>query len=48
MLYVAADFGLARERLQNQSQMKSAVGTVTYSCPEIIKHQPYTDKADIW
>lgn len=28
--------------------MKSFVGTILYSCPEIVQSQPYTDKADIW
>ena len=28
--------------------MQSAVGTMPYSCPEIIKHEPYDHKADVW
>ena len=28
--------------------MKSFVGTILYSCPEIVQSQPYTNKADIW
>eukprot|EP00959_Pyramimonas_sp_CCMP1952_P293773 6144364-Pyramimonas_sp.AAC.2 len=28
--------------------MQSAVGTMPYSCPEIIQHEEYTDKADVW
>lgn len=28
--------------------MKSFVGTILYSCPEIVQSQPYTAKADIW
>lgn len=28
--------------------MKSFVGTILYSCPEIVQSQPYTEKADIW
>jgi serine/threonine protein kinase len=28
--------------------MKSFVGTLAYSCPEIIENQPYSEKADIW
>eukprot|EP00793_Prasinoderma_coloniale_P001081 PRCOL_00006072-RA len=46
------DFGLARvRRKQNDrefSVMQSVVGTMAYSCPEIIQHMPYTDKADVW
>ena len=30
------------------SVMKSFVGTILYSCPEIVQSQPYTEKADIW
>jgi len=28
--------------------MASVVGTLTFSCPELIEKRPYTDKADIW
>lgn len=28
--------------------MKSFVGTILYSCPEIVQSQSYTNKADIW
>ena len=28
--------------------MRSVVGTMPYSCPEIVKHEVYTDKADVW
>ena len=43
-----ADFGLAKQRGLQNSMMKSFVGTITYSCPEIVQSQPYTEKADIW
>jgi len=46
-----ADFGLARQKLggtQGASMMKSMVGTILYLCPEIVQHQPYTNKADVW
>jgi len=42
------DFGLARLVRPNESLVASVVGTLHYSCPELIQHQPYTDKADIW
>jgi serine/threonine protein kinase len=42
------DFGLARMIRPNESIVASVVGTLQYSCPELIQHQPYTDKADIW
>lgn len=42
------DFGLSKN-LQNSSQlMNSFVGTLVYTCPEIVQNQPYDDKADIW
>lgn len=41
------DFGLAHKRSAG-SLMKSFVGTICYSCPEIVQHQSYTEKADIW
>lgn len=43
-----ADFGLARQQSNNSLVMKSVVGTITFSCPEIVMHQEYTHKADIW
>ena len=44
-----ADFGLAKKwGTQSASVMKSFVGTILYSCPEIVQSQPYTEKADIW
>ncbi|CAF4287771.1 unnamed protein product [Rotaria socialis] len=42
------DFGLAKLRDTDCSKMNSAVGTLYYACPEIIQHQPYNEKADIW
>lgn len=44
-----ADFGLAKKFGTNSvSVMKSFVGTILYSCPEIVQSQTYTNKADIW
>lgn len=28
--------------------MTSMVGTILYSCPEIVQHKPYTHKTDVW
>ncbi|XP_066301815.1 serine/threonine-protein kinase Nek10-like [Branchiostoma lanceolatum] len=42
------DFGLARQRSGEESKMTSVVGTILYSCPEIVKSEPYTEKADVW
>lgn len=41
------DFGLAKQK-QDESKLYSVVGTLLYSCPEIIKNEPYGEKADIW
>jgi len=43
-----ADFGLARQRLGTNSVMESVVGSVLYQCPELIQHEAYGEKADIW
>ncbi len=44
-----ADFGLAKKwGTQSASVMKSFVGTILYSCPEIVQSQAYTEKADVW
>ncbi|XP_078571956.1 serine/threonine-protein kinase Nek10-like isoform X1 [Branchiostoma floridae x Branchiostoma japonicum] len=42
------DFGLARQKSREESKMTSVVGTILYSCPEIVKSEPYTEKADVW
>ena len=43
-----ADFGLAKDWGQQSGMLRSFVGTVVYSCPEIVQNMPYTNKADIW
>ncbi|XP_006813980.1 serine/threonine-protein kinase Nek10-like [Saccoglossus kowalevskii] len=42
------DFGLARVKQQDCSKMTSVVGTILYSCPEIVQSIPYGEKADVW
>ena len=42
------DFGLAKLKESDCSKMLSVVGTMFYSCPEIIKNEPYNEKVDIW
>ncbi|XP_047137318.1 serine/threonine-protein kinase Nek10 isoform X2 [Hydra vulgaris] len=42
------DFGLARQKNPEASKLTSMVGTIVYSCPEIVKGLPYGEKADIW
>ncbi|OXB77746.1 UNVERIFIED_CONTAM: hypothetical protein H355_013134 [Colinus virginianus] len=41
------DFGLAKQKQEN-SKLASVVGTILYSCPEIVKCEPYGEKADVW
>ncbi|XP_071388891.1 serine/threonine-protein kinase Nek10 [Centroberyx affinis] len=41
------DFGLAKQKQEN-SKLMSVVGTILYSCPEVVKNEPYGEKADIW
>ncbi|CAI2348197.1 unnamed protein product [Caenorhabditis sp. 36 PRJEB53466] len=43
---VITDFGLAKQK--GPEYMKSAAGTIIYSCPEIVQNLPYGEKADIW
>ena len=43
-----ADFGLARAKQTQASLMQSYVGSMQYSCPEIVQHQPYSSNMDIW
>ncbi|KAL2084440.1 hypothetical protein ACEWY4_019958 [Coilia grayii] len=41
------DFGLAKQKQEN-SKLMSVVGTILYSCPEIVKSEPYGERADVW
>ncbi|CAJ0578985.1 unnamed protein product, partial [Mesorhabditis spiculigera] len=43
---VITDFGLAKQK--GADYLKSATGTIIYSCPEVVQHFPYGEKADIW
>ncbi|CAB3401515.1 unnamed protein product [Caenorhabditis bovis] len=43
---VITDFGLAKQK--GVEYLKSAAGTIIYSCPEIVQNVPYGEKADIW
>ena len=42
------DFGYAKRKEKGGFVMRSLVGTITFCCPEIVQHQVYTDKADVW
>merc|ERR1719321_2128235 len=46
LLAKLTDFGLAAE--EDRAALQSTVGTILYCCPEIVQHQAYTEKADIW
>ncbi|XP_059423113.1 serine/threonine-protein kinase Nek10 [Carassius carassius] len=41
------DFGLAKQKQEN-SKLTSVVGTILYCCPEMVKNEPYGEKADVW
>ncbi|XP_066848038.1 serine/threonine-protein kinase Nek10 isoform X4 [Anser cygnoides] len=41
------DFGLAKQKQEN-SKLASVVGTILYSCPEVVKSELYGEKADVW
>ncbi|WKY00154.1 hypothetical protein Q1695_014763 [Nippostrongylus brasiliensis] len=43
---VITDFGLAKKR--GSEYLKSAAGTIIYSCPEIVQNMGYGEKADVW
>lgn len=42
------DFGLAKQKRSDCSKMTSVVGTILYSCPEVVQNMAYGEKADIW
>jgi serine/threonine protein kinase len=42
------DFGLAKGISQSLQMNNSFVGTLAYSCPEIVQNINYNEKADIW
>ncbi|KAM4790818.1 LOW QUALITY PROTEIN: serine/threonine-protein kinase Nek10 [Cyanocitta cristata] len=41
------DFGLAKQKQEN-CKLASVVGTILYSVPEVVKSEPYGEKADVW
>lgn len=43
-----ADFGLAKNIMGPSQINQSFVGTLIYSCPQIVQNQSYSEKADIW
>ena len=42
------DFGLAKGISQSSNVNNSFVGTLAYSCPQIVQNENYNEKADIW
>ncbi|KAH9316904.1 hypothetical protein KI387_018673, partial [Taxus chinensis] len=43
-----ADFGVARFLTQNDGTMTAETGTYRWMAPEVINHQPYDQKADVF
>jgi len=43
-----ADFGFAKKNITKGMVNKSDVGTPLYRPVQIMKHEPYTSKCDIW
>ena len=43
-----ADFGLAKGISQSLNMHNSFLGTLAYSCPQIVQNEQYNQKADIW
>ncbi|KAM4906301.1 LOW QUALITY PROTEIN: serine/threonine-protein kinase Nek10 [Sylvia borin] len=43
----ASAFGLAKQKQENCKRV-SVVGTILYSCPEVVKGDQYGEKADVW
>jgi len=42
------DFGLAKEKVSDDSKTSSFCGTVEYMSPEMIKGEPYSFSTDLW
>ncbi|CAI5972126.1 unnamed protein product [Closterium sp. NIES-65] len=47
-LVKVADFGLARTEAQEPGNMTAETGTIRWMAPEMIDHQPYTRKVDVY
>ncbi|XP_058713410.1 serine/threonine-protein kinase PAK 3-like isoform X2 [Poecile atricapillus] len=43
-----ADFGLSAQLTPEQNQRCSVIGTPWWMAPEVVKHQPYGPKVDVW
>lgn len=43
-----ADFGFAKSVINRNQLQKSMVGTPLYMAPQVLKHEKYTSKCDIW
>jgi len=42
------DFGLSTVRSNRKRQHQTAVGTVGYAAPELLKSKPYNEKSDMY
>ncbi|NXV54701.1 PAK3 kinase, partial [Molothrus ater] len=43
-----ADFGLSAQLTPEQNRRCSVVGTTWWMAPEVVMHQPYGPKVDVW
>ena len=46
--FILSDFGFATKVCDKEFLDNEYVGTLAYAAPEIINHEPYNEKADIW
>ena len=42
------DFGISRILMSNSENATTFVGTPYYMSPEVLKHDGYSSKSDIW
>ncbi|NWT18388.1 PAK1 kinase, partial [Vireo altiloquus] len=43
-----ADFGLSAALTHEQSKRRTAVGTIFWMAPEVVRREPYGPKVDTW
>jgi mitogen-activated protein kinase kinase kinase 13 len=43
-----SDFGTSKELVNRRSQIMSFNGTSAWMAPEVIRHEPYSEKIDVW
>lgn len=47
-VFKIADFGFARQVDNNNDLMMSIAGTPFYMAPQVLLHEPYSSKCDVW